>query len=303
MCETLRRSARDDAIFDRTRRPLRFGLGAVAIVLSLGILDYATGTELRVFPVYFIPVSIAALRVSRAFGLVMAALSTAVWGVSNLLAGMNWSVGVWTFNVIAQGLSFGLVAILISEIARRAEIERVLSRTDALTSLPNRRGFHESAELLFAIARRSRRPITIAYIDLDNFKMLNDTLGHDVGDQVLVESALALRSATRASDVAARLGGDEFVLLLPDTGPEPARIVLDRFEEMLRARMQRQGWLITASVGAKSFVEAPIGVDVAMRDADALMYRVKKGGRGRALLEIVEGACAEGPVRMTAEAG
>jgi diguanylate cyclase (GGDEF)-like protein len=189
--------------------------------------------------------------------------------------------------------SFGLIAILLSNIAARLDAEISLSRRDTLTLLPNSRAFYEYAEILLAGAKRSRRPFTMAYIDLDNFKEVNDKYGHPQGDVALREAADVLRRATRSSDIAARLGGDEFALLLPDTGPEAAQTVLDRISKLLKETMRQHEWPVTASIGAASFLQAPDTVDQAVQAADSIMYRVKEAGKGHVGIEVVDSGGAE----------
>lgn len=111
--------------------------------------------------------------------------------------------------------------------------EQELARIDPLTHVSNRRAFYELAEIEIVRARRNGCPLSVAYMDVDNFKFVNDDLGHATGDLVLVTIASTLRSELRASDIVARLGGDEFAILLPETDAESAQAVLDK----LRARL------------------------------------------------------------------
>jgi predicted signal transduction protein with EAL and GGDEF domain len=162
----------------RARRPFAVTAGCVLLVCLIGYLDYATGTEARVFPLYYLPIAAGALLVSRAVGLGLAAFSSIFWVLSMYWGGSTWSIGMFTFNAVTQMASFGLIALLVGSLVRRFEVERDLSRTDALTSLPNGRPFYEIAAVLIAGARRSGRPFTLAYVDLDNFKAVNDARGH-----------------------------------------------------------------------------------------------------------------------------
>ena len=195
------------------------------------------------------------------------------------------------FNTFTQLSSFVLVALLVGRIGDRLGVERELSRKDNLTSLPNRRAFYELAEVLMAGARRSKRPFTLAYLDLDDFKVVNDQHGHHQGDRALRRAADVIRSATRSSDVVARLGGDEFVVYLPDTDPDAAQPMLERLRESLSTR--QDGWPITASIGAVSFLEPPATLEEAVHDVDALMFRAKRAGKNRVLIET--GGTAEPP--------
>lgn len=284
------RPSTGDALRDprsESRHARTVALGCTLAVFFIAVVDYATGIEARVFPLYYLPISLGSLRVSRSAGLRLAALSTALWVLAMWWGGSPWTADVFIFNTVMQTLSFGLIAVLVANLANRFEREHDLSRTDILTSLPNSRAFHELAEVLVAGAHRYGRPFTIAYLDLDNFKQVNDKQGHAKGDLVLQRVAAVLRRATRASDVAARLGGDEFVLLMPDTGPGAARTVLQRVRDLIAREMKSSEWPVTASIGAISFLEAPTAVEEAIQAADSLMYRVKQAGKNQLLLEIV----------------
>src|SRR5207237_3552929 len=125
-------------------------------------------------------------------------------------------------------------------------------------------------------ARRLSRPLTLAYIDLDNFKQVNDRLGHAAGDAVLVQVVRTVCDELRGSDLLARLGGDEFGLLLPETGPEGAAALLTRIHEVLSDEMAGQGLPVTFSVGAITFHRPLLDVDQMIQRVDGLMYRAKK---------------------------
>ncbi len=178
--------------------------------------------------------------------------------------------------------------MLVSELQKRLASERALSRVDALTALPNSRAFRERAEWLLAMARRTRHPITLAYLDLDNFKQVNDERGHQEGDRALKETAEVLKRQLRDVDLVARMGGDEFAVLLPETSCETARIALERVCAELRVVMQRNHWPVTASVGGVSYVRPPDTLDEAVRDADALMYQAKDHGKDRVVLKAID---------------
>jgi diguanylate cyclase len=157
--------------------------------------------------------------------------------------------------------------------ARTRELEQ-LSRTDALTGLKNRRAFAEELSREISRARRQRRPLAALYIDVDDFKRLNDCEGHARGDEALTAVAGAMTDMLRDVDVAARLGGDEFCVLLPDTdGPEAAGVAA-RLQERVRATCP-----VTVSVGTATLEDSDIAEpDALMRRADLEMYRNKHGG-------------------------
>lgn len=173
--------------------------------------------------------------------------------------------------------------------------EKELARTDVLTGLANRRSFYESLQMERSRTVRYGRPITLAYVDLDNFKRVNDTLGHSVGDELLVCVASLLRNTLRASDLVGRLGGDEFAVLLPETGAQAAESLLQKLALVLNDAMRARNWPVTFSIGAAAFLDNPVPVEEMIRTADELMYSVKKSGKNRISVALMGGAWHEPP--------
>ena len=159
------------------------------------------------------------------------------------------------------------------------EREKNSARVDFLTGILNRRGFYEIAATEAQRARRYRRPLTLMYVDLDNFKAVNDSLGHEVGDELLVKVAATIHSAVRATDIVARLGGDEFTVLLPEADQEAGMTVVRKVQKQLLEAMQQEKWPVTFSIGLTSYRSAPESVEEMIRQADAVMYSVKQKGK------------------------
>jgi diguanylate cyclase (GGDEF)-like protein len=177
--------------------------------------------------------------------------------------------------------------LLLAGFRARLEGEQQLARTDALTQVANRRAFIEAAELELERARRSSRPLTLAYVDCDDFKHINDTLGHAEGDALLVVVAQTLRGSTRAVDAVARLGGDEFGLLLPETDGPTAQALLTRLRDTLLQAMADHAWPVGFSCGAATFAVPAASVDQMMARADELMYEAKRSAKGSMRLAVV----------------
>jgi len=135
--------------------------------------------------------------------------------------------------------------------------------------------------------RRSGRPITIGYVDLDCFKLVNDTKGHAEGNDVLREVGHTIKQAVRPQDVPARLGGDEFGLVLPETNKDEAAAVFQRLMGSLRLAMQNRNAPVTFSIGVVTFSKPPASVEAMIKRADDLMYRVKKNGKDAIQHELV----------------
>jgi diguanylate cyclase (GGDEF)-like protein len=157
--------------------------------------------------------------------------------------------------------------------------EQELSRVDSLTTVFNRRGFYEALEKERVRTTRYHHPVSIAYLDLDNFKKVNDSLGHAVGDGLLTQVAAAMQSNLRSSDVVGRLGGDEFAIILPETDAHGAKAVLDKLRHLLLKEMKTHGFNITFSIGAAAFIAAPDSLDTMIRMADETMYAIKSHGK------------------------
>jgi diguanylate cyclase (GGDEF)-like protein len=160
-----------------------------------------------------------------------------------------------------------------------------MAATDALTGLYNRRHFGKALEQCFAEARRYDKDLSCVMIDLDSYKKLNDTYGHQVGDQLLMLAGRTITANKRTMDVAARYGGDEFVLLLPHASGEEAAAVAGRIrEEFFRGSGQilKRETGVTMSIGIGSLKQnAPAHADQLVSLADAALYVAKDGGRNR----------------------
>jgi len=273
-------------------KPLILAVGIGGVIFT-GVIDHITGYDVRLFPLYFLPIAFIAWRLPRPYALALSVMSSLSWALSNFLAGKVYlSPITWPINVVSQMVAFGTIGILVSDLRRRLLAEKVLSRQDQLTALLNSRAFYESGDLLLAFAHRSNRPVTFAYMDLDNFKEINDECGHLEGDRALRAVAEVLKSHFRASDLIARFGGDEFVMLLFDTDLDEAHTSLHRVRDLLAATMKRNGWPITLSMGAVSYRRMPQTLKEAIHEADSLMYRAKRDGKNRVQIEVGNPASA-----------
>jgi diguanylate cyclase (GGDEF)-like protein len=185
--------------------------------------------------------------------------------------------------LLAAVLLAVLVALALRQLARARRLHR-LAMTDELTRLPNRRAFFAHAEEALEHARRGGEPLALLALDIDHFKRINDTLGHEAGDRVLQRVAGAARSALRDGDVVGRTGGEEFLALLPATPPAAAAEVAER----LRAAVQRldladlaPDLAVSVSVGVAGREDGASSVGAIVQRADEALYRAKAGGRNR----------------------
>jgi diguanylate cyclase (GGDEF)-like protein len=174
-----------------------------------------------------------------------------------------------------------VTAAVATRLQRTAEANRE-ARQDPLTGLPNRAAFREACARALALARRNREPLSLAILDLDRFKSVNDTHGHAIGDEVLRGVAAVLTQAFRGSDMAARWGGEEFVVLLPNTGQKGAVQSLERALDALRQKSftGKEGapFSVTFSAGVVSYPDDAT-LEEAVNSADRLLYLAKVAGR------------------------
>jgi len=252
----------------------------LGVIFMIGFLDYETGVELSTSFFYLIPVAGAAWVLGKYGGLSYSVLSATVWLTSNLLSGQTFSnifVGVW--NTLIRFGFYGVVTILLAELHHALEEEHLLANTDPLTGALNRRSFNVIAEKRMILAEVNQHPYTMVYIDLDNFKPVNDKLGHATGDQVLKAVVDTLHTQIRNTDFLARLGGDEFAVLLTDIDQEHAESIVHRLQSALLESMKVQAWEITFSIGVLTFLTMPASVDEMIRLTDAVMYEAKAVGK------------------------
>jgi diguanylate cyclase (GGDEF)-like protein len=167
-----------------------------------------------------------------------------------------------------------------AKLVRLGERLRKLSLSDELTGLPNRRELESRLQAALAAARRSRGAVTVAMVDLDRFKAINDTHGHAAGDVVLRQVAGVLARSLRTSDSVFRIGGDELCVLMPDTDVESGVEALQRSLDRLRAISQRSGLPVAFSAGCAEWCHGEERAAMLAR-ADAALYRAKRAGGGR----------------------
>jgi diguanylate cyclase (GGDEF)-like protein len=254
-------------------------IGIISVIL-LGIIDYFTGYEASFALFYLLPVSFVAWFTGKEAGFFISIIAAATWHLANSLAGELFSnplIPYW--NAVTRLVFFVVVTFTLSRLKLALEHARSLSRMDHLTGVANSRAFYDIASVELSRARRYRHTLTVSYIDLDNFKYINDHFGHNVGDVVLRMVGQTILRNLRSSDTVARLGGDEFAILFPETDPDAAQMVLYKIQGLLTAEMQKNAWPISFSIGAVTYVEAAESVDKMIQMADDLMYVAKRNGK------------------------
>jgi diguanylate cyclase (GGDEF)-like protein len=259
------------------------------LVGALGLVDWLTGSEISFSIFYLVPVATASWLVGRWAGIGLSALSAAVWAIADLAAGSRYAsplIPVW--NAAMRGGFFLITTFLLTNLQRILAHERVHSRTDVLTGAGNWRSFSDIAEREIARARREHTPLSVGYLDLDDFKKVNDTLGHSAGDDLLVLVADALHRNTRSVDFVARLGGDEFAVMLPGSNHDGATRLFERIQAALRDAAAARGWPVHFSLGIVTYRKPPASIQDMVKTADDLMYQAKRDGKGVIRTLVVE---------------
>jgi diguanylate cyclase (GGDEF)-like protein len=203
---------------------------------------------------------------------------------------------------------FAIVCLLIALTKERAELrQREAATNDALTGIANRRGFTERALRIAARTTREGIPLTLLQFDLDNFKDINDSFGHRIGDRVLMLFSECVTRTLRPLDLVGRLGGDEFVALLPGVAPDAALQIAERVRNVfVLAAREVDGFAVeaTVSIGVASTPLAIHDFDLLCSAADAALYRAKHRGRNRIeLARLVPHEATLQPSQITAAAG
>lgn len=260
------------------------GCAMFGVVVYLDLLT-APGLSMALF--YLGPIYFLTWHEGVGPGVAMVCLST----VARIAADTHWGQALAVsplmgWDRLARFFFLLVSTVLLGRLRESFLHAREGSRIDFLTGLCNRREFFALAEQERLRAARYGKCISVAYIDLDSFKEVNDKLGHSAGDAVLVDIATELRRNLRATDVVARMGGDEFVILLPETDASAARTAIEKLRGLLLDLSQQRNWPITYSIGLVTFEQAPRSTDDMIGEADRLMYSIKRGTKNSLALGV-----------------
>lgn len=260
----------------------RYFILGVILSISITIIRYVTGPDFQIGQFYIIPIIVVTWYIGRNAGIIIATISILLWIVYDF----------FTLQTLSQGLAPGLneifrliIYIFIIQLAHKLRTLLInlqeMSVTDPLTGISNRRSFMKGAQRELDRARRYKHELSLVYMDLDNFKTVNDTLGHHAGDQLLKEVAQTLNGHTRTTDIVARMGGDEFCVLLVETGRDNSILVYNKLEKLILKIMDNNNWPVTMSSGIVTYLDKPDSVDEMIAEADKIMYKVKHSGKNK----------------------
>lgn len=250
-------------------------LGGIA---ALGLFRTATDAELSIASLALLPVIVVAWGFGIRSGLFASLLAAAMWVVGDIASDRHFSAAwiPWA-NGATRLTTYGLVAYLVDRVHLLAKFEHENAMTDALTGLRNRRSFFAAGQAEVDRASRYGHSLAVVAVDLDNFKKLNDTLGHDAGDAALRAAGRSMLSALRASDHVARIGGDEFAILLPEISYDAAAAVGRKISVAVNKALEAFP-PARASIGVGWFPEAVGTFDAMLKVTDKLMYEAKRSG-------------------------
>ena len=220
----------------------------------------------------------------------------------------RWGAAVYRPYVDDESAQTAGVIAVVRDITERKAVEQQIEYQayhDSLTGLANRRLFQEHLSLALALAQRREKQVAVLFLDLDGFKVVNDSLGHTIGDALLLQVAKRLRNAVRDGDTVARVGGDEFTIVLQELShAQDAAVVAQKVLRTIAAPMDVAGHklYITASIGITLFPTDGEDAETLLKNADAAMYRAKAEGRNTYQMSTRE-LSRSTQQRMTVESG
>lgn len=248
----------------------------------IALFDYARPPQVSLFVIYLIPLFLAVTYAGLWAGIILSVLSV----VPGFIADVTWASGfmnplVAGWNGLVRLCFLLVVTYLYTSLRSVQQREAARDWADPVTGVGSHSFFYQIAGAELARMRRYRRPFSLAYVDIDGLKNVNEHLGYNAGDTLLALVARTLDRESRKADVVARLGGDELVLLMPETDSNGAKAVFRRIFATLSEIFQEDGWPATLSIGVVTFTEAPSTVDEAIQCAEECMYAAKKAGKNR----------------------
>lgn len=262
------------------RRALRLA-GAAALMVLVYEVNLRTPPDFRLGVLYVVPVLVAAWHDGLGWGIGFAGATAVlrfVIGIDQMPP--DTPMAARLLNELAYLAVVGVAIAGLSQLRRTQAQLHLLATHDPLTNVLNARAFSNELSQELGRNRRYGRPLALIYLDLDDFKSVNDAHGHATGDAVLRLVADAMRSAVRQADVVGRLGGDEFGVLMPETEGTVAHAAATRLANSIRT-VFRGTPSVTASIGVVSVTGTEAGCDELLRKADQTMYEAKRAGKDR----------------------
>lgn len=255
-----------------------------SLVLLFGFIDSLIDYRVSFSIFYVLPVVLVTWYAGIKIGILFSILSSAMWFSAAILSHYQHAplaIVIWN-SIVRLGFF-----IIISSILHYLKSERENARMDYLTRISNRRHFEEMLANEIQRSNRYNHPLSLVYMDIDNFKAINDNLGHRAGDKVLTAISSVINGNIRSSDTIARLGGDEFAILLVETDEREAGKFIKKLQYELLLAMDSYTFPVTFSFGIAVFYSFTMSIREMMHVADACMYHSKKAGKNKISIKTV----------------
>lgn len=273
----------------RTRQRVLFVISMLLLALA-GYVDHLTGAQASMLLLYAVPILLSSRYCGKFEGIAVAATAASCWLLVNATHPAHGGSGfTLSWNAITR---FGIFALIAYSVSLQAHLRQALEReqlradTDRLTGLFNKGAFQDRVQEEMNEARRYGHPLSIAFIDLDNFKEVNDTWGHARGDKLLQLVSQTMLRTIRKTDLAGRIGGDEFAICFIETGAEQVRRAVDKLISSFDIMSSQSGWQVTVSIGVVTSYQVSENYDTLLGKADRLMYLAKERGENAAEFEV-----------------
>lgn len=252
-------------------------------------IDSLVGPQVNISFFHLIPIFLIVWNSGFWAGTAYSVFCTIVIGWVETIQGGHAFTGPLLFNACANLVFYASFSLVLDKLNKNLEVITRMAERDGLTGLLNFNAFIQKAERALDGAIIRKEPVTVAYFDVDNFKKINDSLGHREGDEVLRMVGKAPLALLRETDLFGRVGGDEFVILLPGLSPEQAGKKLSEIFELLGRSLWEKQKTVTFSLGAVTFLPPPPNCKNAIHEADQLMYQAKRNGKNRLLHNVMSG--------------
>ncbi len=278
---------------DRVKEQKYFlDLLSFVLVLLIGIYDYWAGSEISATLFYLLPILISSWFGKKWSGYITALISSLAYVASYWHLHEYITISLFVWNIFLRIVIFSFFVYFITQIRKKVvdlNLDNVLSpRVDQLTRILNSRGFYEILEVEIKRLERYKKPVAIVYMDVNNFKAINDNFGNTGGDHLLFSFAQTMKRHIRTSDVMARIGGDEFVFLLPEADMEGLKAFVTKIQDLLENMAEQKEWPVTFSFGATLFMKAPDTVDEMTAIPEEQMRLAKKQDKNSTRYSVYE---------------
>jgi len=288
------------AWLDRRSRVEAWGLvlGSIAVIAALDFSTHAF--ELCIATLYIVPICLATWMFRPRTAVAVTVLVTFIAFLKYPLLRTHPDVFTTIYNGTTRALAFSLLTAIILAFRRSYDFAGLAARRDRMTGALTRLAFDQQARTMMAAAAVQRRPLLLAYLDLDGFKVVNDRHGHEAGDLVLKHFGIEGRAVLRRGDCFGRMGGDEFAILMPLPAIEEGQETAEGLHRRFTAALANAAHEVTCSMGALAIpADRGANLDELLREADRLMYAAKHDGKNglRFAVAVRSHSVSSAPIR------